>query len=50
MRNCPEKLGRAVAQAAAGHHYISYTRNVVVPALSRFTPETQEHQLALLAS
>ncbi|HEU5179395.1 MAG TPA: B12-binding domain-containing radical SAM protein [Candidatus Polarisedimenticolia bacterium] len=50
MRNCPEKLGRAVAQAAAGHHYISYTRNVVVPALSRFTPDTQEHQLALLAS
>jgi hypothetical protein len=30
----PAKLGRAIAQAAAGHHYITYTRNVVVPALA----------------
>lgn len=29
----PTKLGRAIAQAAAGHHYISYTRDVVVPSL-----------------
>ena len=39
MRNCPEKLGRAVAMAAAGHHYITYTRNVVVPALLKELPE-----------
>jgi radical SAM superfamily enzyme YgiQ (UPF0313 family) len=29
----PRKLGRALAQAAAGHHYISYTREVVMPRL-----------------
>jgi len=29
----PGKLGRAIAQGATGHHYITYTRNVVVPAL-----------------
>jgi radical SAM superfamily enzyme YgiQ (UPF0313 family) len=34
VRHHPAKLGRAIAQAAAGHHYITYTRNVVVPALA----------------
>ena len=29
----PAKLSRALAQAAAGHHYITYTRDVVVPSL-----------------
>jgi hypothetical protein len=33
LRHHPAKLGRAIAQAAAGHHYIVYTRDVVVPAL-----------------
>jgi len=42
MQNCPEKLGRAVAQAAAGHHYITYTRNVVVPALLTQLPDLPE--------
>jgi radical SAM superfamily enzyme YgiQ (UPF0313 family) len=29
----PTKLGRALAQAASGHHYITYTREVVLPSL-----------------
>jgi len=33
IRYHPAKLGRAIAQAAAGHHYITYTKDVVVPAL-----------------
>jgi radical SAM superfamily enzyme YgiQ (UPF0313 family) len=33
LRNHPEKIGRALAQAAAGHHYITYTRRTVIPAL-----------------
>ena len=32
-RHHPAKLGRAIAQAAAGHHYITYTQQVVVPTL-----------------
>jgi radical SAM superfamily enzyme YgiQ (UPF0313 family) len=32
-RHHPDKIGRAIAQAAAGHHYITYTRDVVIPAL-----------------
>lgn len=31
----PRKLARALAQAATGHHYITYTRETVVPALQR---------------
>jgi radical SAM superfamily enzyme YgiQ (UPF0313 family) len=34
LRHHPEKIGRALAQAAAGHHYITYTRKVVIPALA----------------
>ena len=34
LRRHPEKIGRALAQAAAGHHYITYTRQVVIPALA----------------
>ena len=37
-RHHPAKLGRAIAQAAAGHHYITYTRDVVVPALVESAP------------
>jgi radical SAM superfamily enzyme YgiQ (UPF0313 family) len=33
VRHQPQKLARALAQAAAGHHYITYTRKVVVPSL-----------------
>ena len=38
LRHHPAKLGRAIAQAAAGHHYITYTRDVVVPALTSKLP------------
>ncbi len=38
MRHHPRKLGRALQQAASGHHYITYTRNVVVPALAEAVP------------
>jgi radical SAM superfamily enzyme YgiQ (UPF0313 family) len=34
LRHEPAKIGRALAQAAAGHHYISYTRDVVVQAVA----------------
>ena len=30
---CPGKLARALALAACGHHYMTYTRDVVVPLL-----------------
>jgi hypothetical protein len=33
VRHHPDKIGRAVAQAAAGHHYITYTQNIVVPSI-----------------
>ena len=35
VRHQPSKLARALAQAATGHHYITYTRRTVVPALER---------------
>ncbi|RMF75034.1 MAG: DUF4070 domain-containing protein [Acidobacteria bacterium] len=31
----PSKLGRAIGQAIAGHHYIMYTRQTVIPRLER---------------
>lgn len=34
----PSKLARAMQQAASGHHYITYTRTVVVPALMDAAP------------
>lgn len=44
LRHHPRKLRRAIAQAAAGHHYITYTREVVLPELLRrveaFSPTT----------
>jgi radical SAM superfamily enzyme YgiQ (UPF0313 family) len=33
LRHHPNKLSLAVAQACAGHHFITYTRDAVVPAL-----------------
>ena len=38
LRHHPRKLGRALQQAASGHHYITYTRNVVLPALEEAVP------------
>jgi radical SAM superfamily enzyme YgiQ (UPF0313 family) len=35
VRNRPSRLPRALAQAACGHHYITYTRDVVIPGLER---------------
>ncbi|RMG43325.1 MAG: DUF4070 domain-containing protein [Acidobacteria bacterium] len=35
LKHHPKKIGRAVAQAVVGHHYITYTREVVLPALQR---------------
>lgn len=35
LKNYPEKIGKALATAAAGHHYITYTRKVVVPDLKK---------------
>ena len=32
-RHHPSKLGLAVAQTCAGHHYITFTRDEVVPRL-----------------
>jgi len=34
VENHPEKLARAIAQAAAGHHYITFTRLSVLPRLA----------------
>ena len=47
LRHHPAKIGRAMAQAGAGHHYITYTRNVVVPALTESLPLALEEQSAL---
>jgi radical SAM superfamily enzyme YgiQ (UPF0313 family) len=38
----PSKLGRALAQAIVGHHYMTYTRTVVVPQLERQIAELSE--------
>ncbi|MCU0224363.1 MAG: B12-binding domain-containing radical SAM protein [Acidobacteria bacterium] len=35
----PRKLATAIRQAAAGHHYITYTRETVLPALQRTRAE-----------
>lgn len=35
LRHQPRKLARAISQAAAGHHYITYTRKTVLPSLDR---------------
>ena len=50
IRNHPEKIGRALAQAAAGHHYITYTRNVVIPALKEKAATLPSPQTALPAT
>lgn len=33
LMHCPKKFPRALALAACGHHYITYTQEVVVPGL-----------------
>jgi radical SAM superfamily enzyme YgiQ (UPF0313 family) len=42
VRNHPEQLARALAQAAAGHHFITYTREVVLP---RLLEQAQSHEV-----
>ena len=49
-RHHPGKIGRAIAQAAAGHHYITYTRQVVVPALRDTAERVVPSPRAALAS
>jgi radical SAM superfamily enzyme YgiQ (UPF0313 family) len=43
IRNQPAKLSRAIAQAAAGHHYITYTSRVVIPSLTMCAPGLGRH-------
>ena len=45
-RHHPAKLGRAIAQAAAGHHYITYTQQVVIPTLVERAAAVQLSQSA----
>ena len=33
LRHHPRKLALALAQACAGHHFLTYTRDTVVPRL-----------------
>ncbi|MBP7146836.1 MAG: DUF4070 domain-containing protein [Acidobacteria bacterium] len=44
-RHEPRKLARAVAQAIVGHHYMTYTRQTVIPTL-----EAQLRQVQLAAA
>ena len=47
LKHHPSKLSKALAQAAAGHHYITYTGQVVVPALTAHAGERMEEEPAL---
>lgn len=38
----PRKLGRAVAQSIVGHHYVTYTRQTVLPQLERQLAELSD--------
>jgi len=42
VKHHPTKLSRAIAQAAAGHHYITYTGQVVIPGLLASVQDTVE--------
>ncbi|MCZ6690841.1 MAG: B12-binding domain-containing radical SAM protein [Planctomycetota bacterium] len=44
--HCPRQMGRALALAAAGHHYITYTRESVVPGLRRAEEQIREGRLS----
>jgi radical SAM superfamily enzyme YgiQ (UPF0313 family) len=37
LRHYPSKISYAVHQAAAGHHFITYTREMVIPSLAETT-------------
>jgi radical SAM superfamily enzyme YgiQ (UPF0313 family) len=45
----PHKLATAIRHAAAGHHYITYTRETVLPALERTRAELTAAAAALSA-
>jgi radical SAM superfamily enzyme YgiQ (UPF0313 family) len=38
----PRKLGKAIAQSIVGHHYVTYTRETVIPRLERQIAELSE--------
>ncbi len=44
LRHHPSKLPLAISQACAGHHYITYTRATVVPALRARLRELAERE------
>ena len=46
----PRKLATAIRQAAAGHHYITYTRETVLPALERTRAELMAAAAAATAA
>jgi radical SAM superfamily enzyme YgiQ (UPF0313 family) len=39
----PRKLGRAIAQSIVGHHYVTYTRQTVLPQLERQLAQLTEN-------
>jgi len=49
LRHYPNKLSLAVAQACAGHHFITYTRDAVVPALRAELSSQLDAEVALQA-
>jgi hypothetical protein len=40
----PRKLGKAIAQSIVGHHYVTYTRQTVLPELERQLAQLTETQ------
>jgi radical SAM superfamily enzyme YgiQ (UPF0313 family) len=50
LRHDPRKLGLAVAQACAGHHFIAYTRETVVPSLRDRLGRANEHVVSSLTA
>ncbi|MBI4090787.1 MAG: B12-binding domain-containing radical SAM protein [Candidatus Komeilibacteria bacterium] len=48
MLRHPTKLRRAIAQAAAGHHYITFTRETVIPRLKQQAAMLEPMHAAML--
>jgi len=46
----PRKMAAAIRHAAAGHHYITYTRETVLPALERTRAELMATAAAATAA
>jgi radical SAM superfamily enzyme YgiQ (UPF0313 family) len=46
LHHQPAQLARALQLAAVGHHYITYTRDTVVPRLTEQTDAVRERRLA----